>query len=49
MELIFEISKSGRAAGSIPASDVPAINIQEIIGENICELNLICPKLPKLI
>jgi glycine dehydrogenase subunit 2 len=48
MELIFEISKSGRAAGSIPASDVPAINIQEIIGEKYLRTELDLPEVAEI-
>jgi len=32
MELIFEISKPGRSAADVSASDVPVVNIDEIIG-----------------
>jgi len=32
MELIFEISKAGRSAVDITASDVPAVNIEDTIG-----------------
>jgi glycine dehydrogenase subunit 2 len=48
MELIFEISKSGRAAGSIPASDVPAVNIHEIITEKYLRTELDLPEVAEI-
>jgi glycine dehydrogenase subunit 2 len=48
MELIFEKSKSGRAAGSIPASDVPAINIQDIIGGKYLRTELDLPEVAEI-
>ena len=48
MELIFEKSKSGRAAGSIPASDVPVINIQDIIGGKYLRTELDLPEVAEI-
>ena len=48
MELIFEISKPGRQAADVPASDVPSLKNQSSI-KNICAMSSICRKLQKLI
>ena len=44
MELIFEKSKSGRSAGSVPASDVPAINIESVIDKKYLRTGLDLPE-----
>ena len=48
MELIFEISKSGRSAVSITASDVPAINIENTIGNKYLRGDLDLPEVAEI-
>ncbi|MEN6469510.1 MAG: aminomethyl-transferring glycine dehydrogenase subunit GcvPB [Smithella sp.] len=48
MELIFEISKPGRSAADIPASDVPAIDIDEIIGGQYRRADLDLPEVAEV-
>ncbi|PKN18176.1 MAG: glycine dehydrogenase (aminomethyl-transferring) [Deltaproteobacteria bacterium HGW-Deltaproteobacteria-6] len=48
MELIFERSKSGRSAADIPASDVPAINLGEVIGGKYLRDDLDLPEVAEV-
>ena len=48
MELIFEISKSGRAAADIPAHDVPAVNIEAAIGNKYLRDELDLPEVAEI-
>jgi len=48
MELIFEISKPGRAAADVPASDVPAVNIEETIGSSYLRDDLDMPEVAEI-
>ncbi len=48
MELIFEKSKSGRNAGSIPASDVPVINIEDVIDNKYLRNGLDLPEVAEV-
>jgi len=48
MELIFEISKPGRAATDVPASDVPAVNIEETIGSSYLRDDLDMPEVTEI-
>lgn len=48
MELIFEISKPGRAAAGIPASDVPSINIEQAIGRQYLRDDLDLPEVAEI-
>jgi len=48
MELIFEISKPGRNAASISASDVPVINIDEVIGRKYLRDDLDLPEVAEI-
>jgi glycine dehydrogenase subunit 2 len=48
MELIFEISKPGRAAADVPASDVPAVNIEETIGSSYLRDDLDMPEVTEI-
>ena len=48
MELIFEKSKSGRSAGSIPFSDVAAINIEAVIDKKYLRTKLDLPEMAEV-
>ena len=48
MELIFEISKPGRAAADIPASDVPTVNLENIIGSQYLREELELPEVAEI-
>ena len=48
MELIFEISKPGRVAADIPAGDVPAVNIENIIGSQYLRDELDLPEVAEI-
>ena len=48
MELIFEKSRPGRSAGSIPASDVPAINIEDVIDRKYLRSGLDLPEVAEV-
>lgn len=48
MELIFEISKPGRAAAGIPANDVPSINIEQAIGRQYLRDDLDLPEVAEI-
>ena len=48
MELIFEKSKSGRSAGSIPLSDVVAINIETVIDKKYLRTKLDLPEMAEV-
>jgi glycine dehydrogenase subunit 2 len=48
MELIFEISKPGRSATAVSASDVPVVNIDEVIGRKYLRDNLDLPEVAEI-
>ena len=48
MELIFEISKPGRATAEIPASDVPAVNLEDVIGSQYLRDDLNLPEVAEI-
>jgi len=48
MELIFEISKSGRSTADVPASDVPAVNIENTIGGKYLRNELDLPEVAEI-
>jgi glycine dehydrogenase subunit 2 len=48
MELIFEISKSGRSAADVSASDVPAVNIDDVIGKKYLRDDLDLPEVAEI-
>ncbi len=48
MELIFEISKPGRSAVQIPASDVPAVDIDATIGSKYLRGGLDLPEVAEI-
>ena len=48
MELIFEISKSGRSAVQVPASDVPEVNIGDAIGPKYLRGDLDLPEVAEI-
>ena len=48
MELIFEISKPGRSAVDITASDVPAVNIEKAIGKKYLRGDLDLPEVAEI-
>ena len=48
MELIFEISKPGRNAASVSASDVPVVNIDEVIGRKYLRDDLDLPEVAEI-
>jgi glycine dehydrogenase subunit 2 len=48
MELIFEISKPGRVAADVPASDVPEVNIENLIGGNYLRDELDLPEVAEI-
>ncbi|PKN37525.1 MAG: glycine dehydrogenase (aminomethyl-transferring) [Deltaproteobacteria bacterium HGW-Deltaproteobacteria-2] len=48
MELIFEISKSGRSTADIPASDVPAVNVEHTIGSKYLRDELDLPEVAEI-
>ena len=48
MELIFEISKPGRSAVDITASDVPAVNIENAIGKKYLRGDLDLPEVAEI-
>ena len=48
MELIFEISKSGRGAAEVAASDVPTVNIKDAIGKKYLRTDLDLPEVAEV-
>lgn len=48
MELIFEISKPGRNAADVTASDVPAVNIEDAIGKKYLRTDLDLPEVAEI-
>jgi glycine dehydrogenase subunit 2 len=48
MELIFEKSRPGRSAGSIPASDVAAVNIEDVIDKKYLRTELDLPEVAEV-
>jgi Glycine cleavage system protein P (pyridoxal-binding), C-terminal domain len=48
MELIFEISKSGRSTADIPASDVPGVNVEHTIGSKYLRNELDLPEVAEI-
>lgn len=48
MELIFEISKAGRSAADVPASDVEPVNLSEIIDDKYLRKNLDLPEVAEI-
>ena len=48
MELIFEISKPGRNAATVSASDVPVVNIDEVIGRKYLRDDLDLPEVAEI-
>ena len=48
MELIFEISKPGRRAAAVSASDVPVVNIDEVIGRKYLRDDLDLPEVAEI-
>ena len=48
MELIFEKSRPGRSAGSIPQSDVPATNIEDVIDKKYLRTGLDLPEVAEV-
>lgn len=48
MELIFEISKAGRAAADVPASDVSAVNLENAIGSKYLRDELDLPEIAEI-
>ncbi|MDI6741489.1 MAG: aminomethyl-transferring glycine dehydrogenase subunit GcvPB [Smithella sp.] len=48
MELIFEISKPGRVAADVPASDVPPVNIENTIGSKYLRDELDLPEVAEI-
>ncbi len=48
MELLFEISKPGRSAADVPASDVATVNLNDVIGEKYLRKNLDLPEVAEI-
>jgi len=48
MELIFELSKTGRRAADVSASDVPAVNIDDVIGRKYLRNDLDLPEVAEI-
>lgn len=48
MELIFEISKPGRSAADVSASDVPVLNINDVIGKKYLRDDLDLPEVAEI-
>ena len=48
MELIFEISKPGRSAADVPASDVEPVNLKNVIGEKYLRGELDLPEVAEI-
>lgn len=48
MELIFELSKAGRTATEIPASDVEPVNLNDVIGEKNLRKDLDLPEVAEI-
>ena len=48
MELLFEISKPGRSAVQVPASDVPTVNIGEALGAKYLRGDLDLPEVAQI-
>ncbi len=46
--MIFEISKPGRSAADISASDVPAVNIETVIGKKYLRDELDLPEVAEI-
>ena len=49
MELLFEMSRAGRTAGTIPASDVPEVTLDKIIDASLLREDLIFRNWPRWI
>jgi hypothetical protein len=48
MELIFELSKTGRSAADVAVSDVPPIKIDEVIGKKYLRSDLDLPEVAEI-
>lgn len=48
MDLIFEISRPGRRAADVPANDIPAVNLEEVIGGKYLREELDLPELAEI-
>ena len=48
MDLIFEISKQGRSAAAVAASDVPVVNIENAIGKKYLRTDLDLPEVAEI-
>jgi glycine dehydrogenase subunit 2 len=48
VELIFEISKPGRSASAVAASDVPTVNIEDAIGKKYLRTDLDLPEVAEV-
>lgn len=48
MQLIFEKSRNGRSAGSIPAADVVEVNIEEVIDKKYLRTELDLPEIAEV-
>jgi glycine dehydrogenase subunit 2 len=48
MDLIFEKSRPGRTAGGIPASDVPDVNIEALIGRGLLRDDIDLPEVAEV-
>ncbi|MDD5414121.1 MAG: aminomethyl-transferring glycine dehydrogenase subunit GcvPB, partial [Smithellaceae bacterium] len=48
MELIFEISRPGRSAADVASSDVPAVNIDRVIGGKYLRDDLDLPEVAEI-
>jgi glycine dehydrogenase subunit 2 len=48
MKLIFEISKPGRSAADLPASDVPSVDMEKIIGSRYLRDELDLPEVAEI-
>ncbi|MHB8138509.1 MAG: aminomethyl-transferring glycine dehydrogenase subunit GcvPB [Smithellaceae bacterium] len=48
MELIFEISRSGRSAADVSESDVPVFNIDDVIGKKYLRTGLDLPEVAEI-
>jgi glycine dehydrogenase subunit 2 len=48
MELIFEISRSGRSGADVSASDVPVVNVDDVIGKKYLRDDLDLPEVAEI-
>ena len=48
MELIFELSKPGRSTADVSASDVPVVNIDDVIGRQYLRNDLDLPEVAEI-